>query len=285
MTILARLAVAFAFGLAGPVAAQLSPAAQEVMLLAPQLQVFAGSRPNFDSLAAGLRTGAEVTLVRVEADGRQQTARFTPAQPLSTTETARVLEAARQQLIAHGIADPGPQAIGIALIGGTLTTPSGPVKLERLVAPADPKKPLTVTQGVFAGSASNYKNLVQGLGAGGAVTLATPGKPTVSFAVPGGPLSAEEVKQTLQVAGEMLAAHGIREPTPQQLQAALVGGTVAAPSGATVQLRGVLQGRSRATSASPQTGFTSDTRQKGHTSDRPSTGFTSDSRLPPPPKK
>jgi hypothetical protein len=212
-----------------------------------------------------------------------------------------VLEAARQQLIARGIAAPGAAQIAAVLLGGPLSTPSGVLKVAGLVAPADPKAPFAVTQRPFAGSSDNYRNLVQGLGGGTAVILTTPGKAAVTFTAPGGPLSAEEVKQTLQLASNLLALHGISDPTPEQLRAALVGGTVAAASGEKVQLRGVLEGRGQAGSARPQTGFTSDTRQarptsdrpttgftsdtkqQGHTSDRPGTGFTSDRKLPAPP--
>jgi hypothetical protein len=275
-----------------------TPLAQEVLIIAPQLQAFAGSPANFESLATGLRTASEVTLTTLAGDGTQDIVHFTPAQSLSAADTARVLEAARQRLIASGIAAPGAREIGVALMGGTLATPSGTAKLEGLLKPADPKTPLAVTRSPLAGSTANYRNLVRGLEGGGAVTLTTPGKAAVSFTAPGGPLSVEQVKQTLQVASELLAAQGIREPTPEQLRAALVGGSVASASGGEVRLRGVLEGRTKATSASPQAGstsqsrgqahtsdrpaagFTSDTKPQGHTSDRPSTGFTSDRKLP-----
>jgi hypothetical protein len=276
-----RKLISLVFALAmilAPSAATASVMSQELLLIAPQLQSFAGSQANLESLANGLRSGSAVTLTSLAADGTQQTVRFTPAQALSAADAARVLEAARQRLIANGIAAPTAQEIGIALMGGTLAAPAGAVKLDGLLAAADPKNPLVVARSSFAGSESNYRNLVRSLEQGAAVTLTVPGRPAVQFTAPGGPMSAQEVQQALQLARELLAAQGIHQPTAEQLRAALVGGSVAAASGAQVALRGVLEGRTRATSASPQT-FTSDVPRTGHTSDRPA-GFTSDT--PPP---
>lgn len=279
-----RLGLAAALGALSPAAtAQLAPFAHEVFLLAPQLQAFAGSRANFESLASGLREGAEVTLTRIGADGALDVVRFTPAVPLSAADTARVLESARQRLITLGIDAPGPEAIGVALMGGTLAAPGGAVKLPGLLPPADAKKPLAIAHTTLAGSVENYRNLVRGLGEGSAVRLDTPGKASVSFTAPGGPLPAEAVGEALQMAADLLAAHGIRNPTPAELRAALVGGSVTSASGASVALRGVLQGRARATSASPGTGHTSDSPGTGHTSDRPGSAFTSDTPPAKPP--
>jgi hypothetical protein len=264
---------------ASPAGAQVSPAAHEVALIAPQLEAFAGSRENFESLANGLRNAASVTLTTTSDAGVRDIVTFTPAEPLAATETARLLERARQLLIAHGIGHPGAVEIGVALMGGALKAPSGDVKLPALVAAADPKKPLAVSQTVLAGSAANYKSLVEGLSKDGKVTLTAPGNPDTTFTVPGGTLSADETKEAIRLASGLLAAQGIHDPTPGELRAALVGGNVTTPDKRAVLLYGVLQGRARATSASPARA-TSESTGTGHTSDRPSTGFTSDSPAP-----
>lgn len=301
------LSTTLALAAAGAAAAPLSPLAHEVVLLGPQLERFAGSAENFESLARGFRLGSEVTLSTTAADGTRDIVTFTPAQPLAAMETARLLERARQLLISHGIGAPGAKEIGIALMGGVLAAPAGPVQLPGLVA-ADPKKPLAVTQSVFGGSAQNYRNLVDGLTGGSTVTLSTAGKPDTAFAAPGGAMSADEAKEAIRLASALLAAQGIHDPTPAQVRAALVGGTVVTPDKRSIALRGVLEGRTRATSQSPErnvsdvapapaapparrtsdtpgTGHTSDSRGTGHTSDSRGTGHTSDTKPRPPATK
>jgi hypothetical protein len=65
----------------------------------------------------------------------------------------------------------------------------------------------------------------------------------VAFPVPGGAMSAAQASQTMQLASQLLFAQGITNPTPDQIRAALIGGPVVTGLGATVQLRGVLEGR------------------------------------------
>ncbi len=242
-----RYFLALALVTSGGAGAQLAPAAHEVLLLAPQLQAFAGSATNFESLAGGLRVAFPVTLSTIAADGTREIVQFTPAQPLSAQETVRVMEGARAALLAHGIAAPGAWDIGVALMGGTLATRSGAVKMPGLIASADPDKRLVFSVRSFAGSPANYKRLVAGLSQGRPVTLITPGarRDRITFKPPGAPLSADETRHALQLAAELLASQGIEDPTPEQLRAALIGGAVATPSGAKVLLRGVLEeGRS-----------------------------------------
>ena len=251
MKLLAALALALASLGAG---AQTSPFAQQVALLAPQLRAFAGSPENFEALAVGLTLGTPFTLTTTRADGSREIVIFTPVQPMSAAEVARTLEAARQGLIGRGIAAPGGSEIAAAL-----------------AAVADPTKPASVVVRPFAGSQANFERLTSALKQGSAVTLdgGKPGEPPVSFVPPGGPMPAEEVAQTLQLASRLLAAQGIHDPSPAELRAALVGGTVRAPSGATVALRGILEGRRRLTSESPATGQTSNVPRSTHTSDSP----------------
>ena len=283
--------------------AQFTPPAQQVYIMAPQLRAFAGSDPNFESLASGLALGQTITLTSAAENGRLEIATFTAAQGIAPGDTARLLEAARQRLIAQGVGQPRAAQIAVALMGGTLVTPSGMVTLAPMIAAADPKHPLQVGLTFFSGSRDNFARLNTGLSQGSTITL-TPGASggtPVTFTPPGGPMSDAEVSQTLNLAAALLAAQGIHDPTPEQVRSAVVGGTVTTSDGRTVLLRGVMEGRVQSTAASPQTqtsattreghvsdsagsGHTSDTSKSsatsaspsGHTSDRRSTGFTSD---------
>jgi hypothetical protein len=263
MRLLAALALALASLGAG---AQTSPTAQQVALLAPQLRAFAGSPENFEALAVGLTLGTPFTLTTTRADGSREIVIFTPAQPMSAAEVARALEAARQGLIGRGIAAPAASQLAA-----------------ELAALSDPQKPMSVVVRPFAGSRANLERLTAGLKQGSSVTLesAKAGEPVVSFVPPGGPMTAEEAAQTLQLASQLLAAQGIHDPSPEQLRAALVGGTVRTPSGATVALRGVLEGRQRFTSESRQAGQTSDTPRSTHTSDSPARAPGGEAAKPP----
>jgi hypothetical protein len=58
-------------------------------------------------------------------------------------------------------------------------------------------------------------------------------------------LPATDVTQALLLSLTQLAALGIAQPTPQQIQASLIGGNVIAASGQSVSLQGVLQLRNR----------------------------------------
>ncbi len=295
-----RLAVLLCFWSACA-AAQFTPSAQQVLLLAPQLLAFAGSTSNFEGLASGLTAGQPITLTTAAADGSMEIATFTAADALSAADTARLLEAARQRLIAQGVAHPSSGQIAVALMGGPLVTPSGTVTLPAMIAAADPKQPFQVFARAFSGSKENYARLTEGLSRGRPITLQSAGGASVTFTPPGGPMSETEVSQTLKLASDLLAAQGIPDPTPDQLRAALVGGNITRGDGRLVLLRGVLEGRTQATSVarpgatsetpgeaqasdSAPAGRTSDTSREGHTSDspgrrtsdRPSTGFTSD---------
>lgn len=81
-----RYLIALALVASGGAGAQLAPAAQEVRLLAPQLQ--------------GLRVGFPVTLSTLAADGTREIVEFR-------------------------IQDPTPEQLRAALIGGAVATPSG----------------------------------------------------------------------------------------------------------------------------------------------------------------
>jgi hypothetical protein len=100
----------------------------------------------------------------------------------------------------------------------------------------------------FAGSPANAESLVNGLQSGSSITLVPrgapgPAKQAVSFTSATTHLGLGEVNITLALAKAELSKLGISKPTPEQLQAALNGGTLTAPKGTRVTLIGVLAQR------------------------------------------
>ena len=223
-------------------------AAQQVRLLAPQLVAFSGSTANFQNLANGLVAGTPITISGVTPDGLQQTVTITPTGPMSATQAAQTLESARQLLIARGIAQPTAQQIGVALTGGTLPTALGVSQVPGALTGTINTAALQVQQqpaavAPFGGSAANFQSLNAGLQSGGTVALNAANGQPLTFAVPGGAMSPAQASQSMQLASQLLFSQGITNPTPEQIRAALIGGTVANGAGSNVQLRGVLEGR------------------------------------------
>ena len=99
----------------------------------------------------------------------------------------------------------------------------------------------------WAGGKSNADAIVAGLRHGAPVTLVTSGpERTVSLAgfTPSGAMTYGEVRSALAAARETLGRMGITRPTAEQIQAALIGGDIAMPSGGTRQVVGVVPSRS-----------------------------------------
>ncbi len=100
----------------------------------------------------------------------------------------------------------------------------------------------------FAGSTANAEALVTGLRNGTAITLTTTDQKgattSTTFTPPTGKMGYGNVFTSLALAEQQLANLGITQPTAQQLQAALAGGTVTTGAGQTT-LSGVLQMRSQ----------------------------------------
>ena len=96
----------------------------------------------------------------------------------------------------------------------------------------------------FAGSTANADALVAGLRSGNAITLTStdPKGVTTSttFTPPTAQMGYGNVYTSLALARQQLAGLGITDPTAQQIQAALVGGTVTGANGQTTTLTGVL---------------------------------------------
>ena len=118
-----RFVFSFVIGLAG--AAHAQDAVQSVLAAAPQLVRFAGSPENFYQLVIGLTEGTPARLAAPAGGGfTRVTAISTPAR-LSAADAAARLELARQNLELIGIAQPTPEQISAALVGGVIDTPSG----------------------------------------------------------------------------------------------------------------------------------------------------------------
>jgi hypothetical protein len=233
-------------------------AAQQVAALAPQLGLLAGTPGNFQSLAAGLVLGQPVVMTATTQDGITQTVTLTPTGTMTPLVAAQTLERARQALIVRGIAAPTPEQVGIALTGGTLVTPLGSTLIPGALTGGVNPGAMTVQRQIaglsgIGGSAANTQALTTGLTNGTPITLTgtTPaGQPTsVTFTAPGGAMSALETTQMLQFASQLLASQGIINPTPEQIRAALLGGTVQSATGQAVSVRGVLEGRGAAQTA------------------------------------
>jgi len=95
----------------------------------------------------------------------------------------------------------------------------------------------------FAGSPQNLRSLAIGLRRGSEISLEGAGE-AASFQPPTRPMGYGNITRALDLASRQLAAAGIAEPTPQQIQAALTGGTIVTATGETT-LQGVLQLRSQ----------------------------------------
>ncbi len=95
----------------------------------------------------------------------------------------------------------------------------------------------------WAGGRSNAEMLVNGLSSGSSITLATKGPDrAVSIAgfTPARPMSYQDVNAALARAQRELSRVGISRPTAEEIQAALIGGEVTLPDGATMQMAGLV---------------------------------------------
>ena len=118
-----RLAFALLIAVAG--AAHSQDAVQSVLQAAPQLVGFAGSPENFYSLVIGLTEGRPARLAAPAVGGFSRVTAISTPVRLSPADAAARLELARQNLELLGIAQPTPEQISTALVGGVIDTPSG----------------------------------------------------------------------------------------------------------------------------------------------------------------
>ena len=120
--------LATSLALAGSAMAATSPA-NDATRLSSQYTEWAGGRSNADSLVAGLRNGAPITLVTNGADRSVSLAGFTPTASMSYGNVNAALSNAQHSLARIGITKPTAEQIQAALIGGEVTTSSGATKL------------------------------------------------------------------------------------------------------------------------------------------------------------
>jgi hypothetical protein len=103
-----------------------------------------------------------------------------------------------------------------------------------------PEKRLVEKYDRFAGSDRNARELVEGLRNDSEIDLSRGGK-TTSFKPATDKMGYGNVDIALGLAQASLAEHGIHKPTPEQIRAALNGGTITTKSGQRVTLPGVLK--------------------------------------------
>src|SRR5688572_15572094 len=103
-----------------------------------------------------------------------------------------------------------------------------------------PEKRLIEKYDHFAGSDENARELVTGLRTDSQMDLSKGGK-TTKFTPATGKMGWGNVDNALALAKASLAEQGIHKPTPDQIKAALNGGTITTKSGHTVKLDGVLK--------------------------------------------
>jgi hypothetical protein len=234
--------------------------AQQIVATSPQLVSFAGSDANLQSLVNGLALGQAITLVTTGSDGLLQIATFTPPSALGNGVSS-ALEQARTALIARGISQPTAQQVAVALMGGTILTTGGQLQIPGVLTGTSNTTGVAVRNefaGSFTGGATpfgsvaNFQALSNGLRQGTPITLSgnVNGVPqTVTFTAPGGAVTAADANQLLILANQSLLSLGIVNPTPAQIQTALLGGTLPVPGGS-IALQGVLQNRTVNTSTS-----------------------------------
>lgn len=111
-----------------------------------------------------------------------------------------------------------------------------------------PESKLVSSFAPLAGSTENSTSLVKGLRSGTPIVLtspsSTPGAPsnTVTFTSPTRPMGYGNIRIALSLAKTQLASQGITQPTPEQLQGALMG-TSTTTAGTTTTQQGILQMR------------------------------------------
>lgn len=86
--------------------------------------------------------------------------------------------------------------------------------------------------GGFTGSAENTESLASGLRTGSEVTLTGNGE-TATFTPPTKPMGYGNVTRAMDLAQRDLAAAGITDPTPTEIQIAMMGGTITRTDGTT----------------------------------------------------
>jgi hypothetical protein len=129
MTPSRALAACFAASLALAANAMAATPANDAARLASQYSDWAGGRSNADSLVAGLRNGAPITLVTNGANRAVSIAGFTPIASMNYGNVGAALANAQRSLAKVGITRPTAEQIQASLIGGEVTTGNGKTTL------------------------------------------------------------------------------------------------------------------------------------------------------------
>lgn len=124
------------------------------------------------------------------------------------------------------------------------------VPTQSLAARADDTSRLSSQYASWAGGKANADSLVNGLRSGSSVTLVTV-SPENTKSIAGFTaqtrMSSEEIAHSLAAAKRSLASMGIRQPSADQIQSALIGGEVTLPNGKTKLVQGAVALRSEPT--------------------------------------
>lgn len=140
----------------------------------------------------------------------------------------------------------GLGSASLALAQGTTATGAPTAATVKPATASQPESKLVNEFSVFAGSRDNATALVQGLRSGSTINLqaapTTPGgtPTTTSFTPPTRPMGYGNVRIAMALARTQLASQGVSNPTPQQLQGALMGTPA---SGTQAGSQGILQMR------------------------------------------
>ena len=180
------------------------------LLLAACLAQAQVGDPNLQNLLSALTTGNATTLVTPLRSGMLQVTTFNPGTRLGLTEANMLINQARDSLQALGEPQPTAEEIARMLAGGPIELPAGRIQTAGMLPSAG--WPATIRSQVVAA-----------------------GTPLPSTSAAGGtaPVAAREL------AIQQLAALGILNPSEQQIQTALVGGTITTVNGP-YQLPGIL---------------------------------------------
>ena len=133
--------------------------------------------------------------------------------------------------------------LGFALVLGTTDASAADAATaeDTTTATSQPTNELVSKFTSFAGSTTNAQSLVEGLRNGSPVTLqsTTPATPAATFSPPTKPMGFGNINIALSLAQSELASQGIAQPTPSQIETALLGGPLTTASGST-NLPGIL---------------------------------------------
>lgn len=188
-------------------ALRLLPALLVTVACVAQAQV---ADPNLQNLLTALTSGSATTIVTPLRSGMLQVTTFQPGTRVTATEANLLVNQARDSLQALGEPQPTPEEIARMLAGGPIELPSGRIQAAGMLPSAG--FPATIRSQVVAAG--------------------TP-LPGTSAAGGSAPVAAREL------AIQQLAGLGIINPSEQQIQRALIGGTITTVNG-TYQLPGIL---------------------------------------------